>query len=292
MRILVTGASGQLGTALVREIEQRGHEPFGVDIGTMDITNMQSVEVTMSAICPDAVIHCAAWTAVDAAEKTENKEKVWKINVDGTANLAHMCKRLGSKMLLISTDYVFNGTGEKAWEPDDQRDPLNIYGVTKYHGERIVEQELQKYFILRTSWVFGLNGQNFVKTMLSSVKTQSELRVVCDQIGTPTYTDDLCRLLVDMVETEKYGIYHATNSGGYISWYEFAKEILYQASCLGYEKCKDVVVIPVTSDQYTSTAKRPNNSRLSKAKLSETGFAQLPDWREALYLFLKEYLKE
>ena len=231
---------------------------------------------------PDAVIHCAAWTAVDAAEEEQNQEKVYKINVDGTRYIAEACKKLDCKMVYISTDYVFNGEGKEPWQPDCKKyAPLNVYGKSKLMGELAVAESLQKYFIVRIAWVFGKNGNNFIKTMLDLGKKYDSLRVVNDQIGTPTYTYDLARLLVDIVETEKYGYYHATNEGGYISWYDFACEIFKQA---GYK----TKVIPVTTEEYgLSKAKRPFNSRLDKHKIIENGFEPLPDWKEAVKRYLK-----
>lgn len=256
---------------------------IGVDIEEMDITDANAVERVITAACPDVVVHCAAWTAVDAAEDAENIPKVRAVNAIGTQNIANVCKILGCKLIYISTDYVFDGQGTKPWVPD-QKDyrPLNVYGQTKLEGELAVAGTLEKYFIVRIAWVFGLNGKNFIKTMLSVGKKYDTVRVVSDQIGTPTYTYDLARLLVDMAKTEKYGYYHATNEGGYISWYEFACEIFRQA---GYP----TKVIPVTTQEYgLSKAKRPFNSRLDKSKLVENGFAPLPDWKEALGRYLKE----
>lgn len=281
MKVLVTGAKGQLGYDVVKELEKRGHTAVGVDIGEMDITDVASVKRVMGDVNPDAVIHCAAWTAVDAAE--DNGDKVFLVNAKGTENIAKECKALGCKMMYISTDYVFDGQGEKPWLPDCKSyKPLNIYGQSKLEGELAVVNALEKYFIVRIAWVFGKNGNNFIKTMLKLGKTHDTLRVVNDQIGTPTYTFDLARLLADMIETEKYGYYHATNEGGYISWYEFATEIFRQA---GY----NVKVLPVTTAEYgQSKAKRPFNSRLDKGKLGEMGFNPLPDWRDALKRYLTE----
>lgn len=277
----MTGAKGQLGFDVVQELEKRGHTPLAYGIEEMDITDCAAVKRVMSEAKPDALIHCAAWTAVDAAEDEE--EKVRAINVFGTQYLADECKTLGCKMLYLSTDYVFDGTGALPWKPDSKAyNPLSVYGRTKLEGERAVASTLEKYFIVRTAWVFGLNGKNFVKTMLSVGKTRDCVRVVNDQIGTPTYTPDLARLLVDMVESEKYGYYHATNEGGYISWYDFTKEIYRQA---GYR----TEVVPVTTAEYgLSKAKRPFNSRLDKSKLLENGFALLPTWQNALERYLKE----
>lgn len=283
MKVLVTGAKGQLGYDVVRELESRGHHAVGVDVAEMDITNSDAVETVMASVLPDAVIHCAAWTAVDAAEDAENIETVRRVNVDGTANIAAACKKHNSKLLYLSTDYVFNGEGSEPWKPD-QKDyaPLSVYGKTKLEGELAVSGTLERYFIVRIAWVFGKNGKNFVQTMLRLAQTHDSLRVVKDQIGTPTYTPDLARLLVDMIETDRYGYYHATNEGGYISWAEFAQEIFRQAG-------RSVEVIPVTTAEYgLSKAKRPFNSRLDKSKLTENGFVPLPDWRDALARYLKE----
>lgn len=283
MKVFVTGVRGQLGFDVVNECKKRGYEVIGVDIEEMDITDANAVERVITAACPDVVVHCAAWTAVDAAEEAENIPKVRAVNAIGTQNIANVCKILGCKLIYISTDYVFDGQGTKPWVPD-QKDyrPLNVYGQTKLEGELAVAGTLEKYFIVRIAWVFGLNGKNFIKTMLSVGKKYDTVRVVSDQIGTPTYTYDLARLLVDMAKTEKYGYYHATNEGGYISWYEFACEIFRQA---GYP----TKVIPVTTQEYgLSKAKRPFNSRLDKSKLVENGFAPLPDWKEALGRYLKE----
>lgn len=281
MKVLVTGVKGQLGHDVVGELEKRGHTAVGVDIEEMDITDGASVKRVLGEVRPDAVIHCAAWTAVDAAE--DNEERVRLVNAAGTANIAKECKALGCKMMYISTDYVFDGQGDKPWQPDCKTyKPLNIYGQTKLEGELAVAGALEKFFIVRIAWVFGKNGNNFIKTMLKLGKTHETLRVVNDQIGTPTYTYDLSRLLADMIETEKYGYYHATNEGGYISWYDFATEIFVQA---GY----GTKVIPVTTAEYgQSKAKRPFNSRLDKSKLIENGFKPLPDWRDALARYLKE----
>ena len=283
MKVFVTGVRGQLGFDVVNECKKRGYEVIGVDIEEMDITDANAVERVITAACPDVVVHCAAWTAVDAAEEAENIPKVRAVNAIGTQNIANVCKILGCKLIYISTDYVFDGQGTKPWVPD-QKDyrPLNVYGQTKLEGELAVADTLEKYFIVRIAWVFGLNGKNFIKTMLSVGKKYDTVRVVNDQIGTPTYTYDLARLLVDMAKTEKYGYYHATNEGGYISWYEFACEIFRQA---GYP----TKVIPVTTQEYgLSKAKRPFNSRLDKSKLIENGFTPLPDWKDALGRYLKE----
>ena len=280
MRVLVTGVKGQLGHDVMDELAAKGIEGIGVDVEEMDITDAAACEKVITEAKPDAVIHCAAYTAVDAAE--DNVELCRKVNAEGTRNIAKVCKALDIKMMYISTDYVFNGEGLRPWEPDDHREPLNVYGLTKYEGEIAVEQNLDKYFIVRIAWVFGLNGKNFIKTMLNVGKTHDTVRVVNDQIGTPTYTYDLARLLVDMNETEKYGYYHATNEGGYISWYDFTKEIYRQA---GYK----TEVLPVTTAEYgLSKAARPFNSRLDKSKLVEAGFIPLPTWQDALSRYLKE----
>lgn len=281
MKVLVTGAKGQLGSDVVKELQGRGHEAIGVDIGEMDLTDPAAVSCVLERTKPDAVIHCAAWTAVDAAE--DNEEKVHLVNAVGTENIARECKKLGCKMMYISTDYVFDGSGTAPWKPDCKAyKPCNVYGKSKLEGEFAVARFLEKFFIVRIAWVFGKNGNNFVKTMLNLGKTHRFLRVVNDQIGTPTYTPDLARLLVDMIETEKYGYYHATNEGGYISWYDFAEEIFRQA---GYE----TEVVPVTTAEYgLSKARRPLNSRLDKSKLIENGFCLLPDWKDALKRYLAE----
>ena len=286
MKVLVTGVKGQLGYDVVNELEKRGHTAIGVDIEEMDITDSDSVNRVLLSENPDAVIHCAAWTAVDLAEDEENIEKVRLVNVVGTENIAKVCKELDCKMIYISTDYVFDGQGDNFWKPDDERNPLNVYGMTKYEGELAVEKWLEKYYIVRISWVFGVNGKNFVKTMLNLGKTRDKLTVVNDQIGSPTYTFDLARLLVDMVETEKYGIYHATNEG-VCSWYDFACEIFRQASEINpvYEK---VEVAPVDSSVFPVKAKRPSNSRMCKDKLIENGFEKLPSWQDALSRYLQE----
>jgi dTDP-4-dehydrorhamnose reductase len=300
MKVLVTGVNGQLGHDVAIELLNRGYEVFGS--GTtllyhgetivypedkiwyvqMDITNQNKVLHIIYGLNPDVIIHCAAWTAVDAAEDEENKEKVKTINVDGTRYIAEACKKIDAKMVYISTDYVFDGQGTEPWQPDCKDfHPLNVYGQSKLDGEKAVAETLKKFFIVRIAWVFGLNGNNFVKTMLKVGKTHDTLRVVNDQIGTPTYTFDLARLLVDMVQTEKYGYYHATNEGGFISWYDFACEIFKQA---GY----DTNVIPVTTEEYgISKARRPFNSRLDKTKLEEQGFECLPDWKVALQRYLR-----
>lgn len=277
MRVFVTGVKGQLGFDVANELEKRGHEAIGVDIQEMDITDAKSVDRVIKTAAPDAVIHCAAYTAVDAAE--DNLELCRKVNAGGTENIAKVCRELDIKMMYISTDYVFNGQGTRPWEPDDKREPLNVYGQTKYEGELAVEENLTKYFIVRIAWVFGVNGKNFIKTMLNLGQTHDKLTVVADQIGSPTYTYDLARLLVDMVETEKYGRYHATNEG-LCSWYEFACEIFKQAGM-------NIAVEPVTSDQYPARAKRPMNSRMDKSKLAANGFEPLPAWQDALKRYLE-----
>ena len=286
MKILVTGVGGQLGHDVMHELKKRGIDAIGTDVQgacdvTLDITDAAAVSAAVREIRPDALIHCAAWTAVDAAE--DQAELVHAINAGGTANLAAACKETGCKMMYISTDYVFDGQGTAPWQPDcEDYQPLNVYGQTKLEGELAVAGTLDKYFIVRIAWVFGKNGKNFVKTMLNLGKKYDTLRVVCDQIGTPTYTFDLARLLVDMIETEKYGYYHATNEGGYISWYDFTCEIFRQA---GYS----TKVTPVTTTEYgLSKAARPFNSRLDKRKLVEVGFKPLPSWQDALARYLKE----
>lgn len=301
MKVLVTGVAGQLGHDVMNELHKRGYEGVGSDIapqysgaddGTavtkmdyvqMDITNSEEVTETIKKVNPDVVVHCAAWTAVDLAEESENKDKVMAINVSGTENIARVCKELDCKMVYISTDYVFDGYGTRPWN-EDCKDyaPLNVYGESKLMGEKVVSLNLEKYFIVRIAWVFGVNGNNFIKTMLNVGKKFDTLKVVNDQIGTPTYTYDLSRLLVDMIETDKYGYYHATNEGGYISWYDFACEIFKQA---GYK----TKVNPVTTEEYgVSKARRPFNSRLNKTKLVDNGFTPLPDWKNALSRYLKE----
>ena len=282
MKVLVTGVKGQLGHDVMNELALRGIEGFGVDVEEMDITDRTACETVISQEKPDAVIHCAAYTAVDAAE--DNLELCRKINAEGTRNIARVCKAMDIKMMYISTDYVFNGGGERPWEPDDHREPLNVYGLTKYEGEIAVEQNVQKYFIVRIAWVFGVNGKNFIKTMLRLGKEKGAVSVVNDQIGSPTYTYDLARLLVDMIQTDKYGRYHATNEG-LCSWYEFACEIFRQAGM------DEVKVTPVDSDGLPAKAKRPSDSRMSKEKLTENGFERLPSWQNALERYLKA-LKE
>lgn len=301
MKFLVTGVCGQLGHDVMNELIKRGYEGIGSDIQdeycgvvdgsdvekapyvSLDITDRDAVLHTIEKVNPDAVIHCAAWTAVDMAEDEDKVAKVRAINVDGTQNIADACRQIDCKMTYISTDYVFNGQGTEPWKPDcTDYQPLNVYGQSKLEGELAVSRTLDKYFIVRIAWVFGLNGKNFIKTMLNVGKLHDTVRVVNDQIGTPTYTYDLARLLVDMNETEKYGYYHATNEGGYISWYDFTKEIYKQA---GYT----TEVIPVTTEEYgLSKAARPFNSRLDKRKLVEAGFTPLPSWRDALSRYLNE----
>lgn len=286
MKVFVTGVNGQLGYDVMRELEKRGYnDAVGVDIEEMDITDSESVDKVISSEKPDVVIHCAAWTAVDLAEDEDKQDKVRLVNAVGTENIAKVCKKLDCKMIYISTDYVFDGQGTRPWEPDDERNPLNVYGQTKYEGELAVEKWLEKYFIVRIAWVFGQNGKNFVRTMLNLGKTHDKLTVVDDQIGSPTYTPDLARLLVDMAESEKYGIYHATNEG-FCSWYEFACEIFRQASEFDSDY-KNVSVSPVTSDKYPSKAKRPSNSRMNKEKLTENGFSKLPAWQDALRRYIE-----
>ena len=278
MKVLVTGTKGQLGYDVVNELEKRGHTAVAVDIEEMDITDAVSVERVITEAEVEAVIHCAAYTAVDAAE--DNVEICRRVNAEGTENIAKVCKKLDLKMIYISTDYVFDGEGERPWEPDDERHPLNVYGQTKYEGELAVEKYLEKYFIVRIAWVFGVNGKNFIKTMLKLSETHEELNVVDDQVGSPTYTYDLAVLLVDMVESDKYGRYHATNEG-LCTWYEFAKEIFRQAGV-------EVKVNPVTSDMFPAKAKKPKNSRMSKEKLDANGFHRLPTWQDALERYLSE----
>lgn len=302
MKFFVTGVGGQLGHDVMNELLKRGHEGFGSDIQenysgvadgsavtkapyvALDITDKDAVEKVITEVNPDAVIHCAAWTAVDMAEDDDKVAKVRAINAGGTQNIADVCKKLDCKMTYISTDYVFDGQGTRPWEPDDPVvEPLNVYGQSKYEGEVAVEKYAPHYYIVRIAWVFGLNGKNFIKTMLNLGKTHDTLTVVDDQIGTPTYTYDLARLLVDMLEKEEYGKYHATNEGGYISWCDFAKEIFRQAGM-------DVRVLPVSSAEYPAKAKRPSNSRMEKKKLEEHGFTRLPDWKDALKRYLKEIM--
>ena len=303
MKVFVTGVNGQLGHDVMNELNKRGYEGLGSDIAecysgvadgsavttmpyvSLDITDEEKVKKVIEEYRPDAVVHCAAWTAVDMAEDDDKVEKVRAINADGTKYIAEACKEIDSKMVYISTDYVFNGQGERPWQPDDKNyEPLNVYGQTKLEGELNVSGILDKYFIVRIAWVFGLNGKNFIKTMVNVGKSHDEVRVVNDQIGTPTYTLDLSVLLVDMIETDKYGYYHATNddNGEYISWYDFTKEIYRQAGM-------NTKVIPVSTEEYgLSKAKRPFNSRLDKSKLIENGFKPLPSWKDALGRYLKD----
>lgn len=300
MKVFVTGVAGQLGHDVMNELASRGYEGIGSDLKPeyagvqdgspvtrakyvpLDITDRDAVRKTIEEIHPDVIVHCAAWTAVDAAEDEDKKPLVQKINVDGTQNLADAAKAVDAKMVYISTDYVFNGQGTEPWDPDcKDYAPLNVYGQTKLGGELAVANTLEKYFIVRIAWVFGLNGKNFIKTMLSVGKTHDEVRVVSDQVGTPTYTLDLARLLVDMILTDKYGYYHATNEGGYISWYDFTKEIYRQAGLT-------TKVTPVTTEEYgLSKAARPFNSRLDKSKLVKAGFQPLPDWKDAVARYLR-----
>ena len=279
MKILITGSKGQLGHDLMNELEKRGIEYIGVDVEEMDITDADACRRVITEAAPDAVIHCAAYTAVDAAEDTV--ELCRKINAEGTKNIAEVCRDLDIKMMYISTDYVFNGEGTRPWEPDDHREPLNIYGLTKYEGEVYIERLVKKFFTVRIAWVFGVNGKNFIKTMLRLGKERGAVSVVDDQIGSPTYTYDLARLLVDMIQTEEYGRYHATNEG-LCSWYEFACEIFRQAGM------DEVTVTPVDSSQFPAKAKRPKNSRMDRSKLVEKGFTPLPTWQDALGRYLKE----
>ena len=299
MKIFVTGVAGQLGHDVMNELAARGHEGVGSDLlpqyagiadGSavtrapyvpLDITDGEAVSRVLSEVKPDAVIHCAAWTAVDLAEDEDKRDKVRAINADGTRHIAEACRALGCKLMYISTDYVFDGQGETPWQPDcTDYAPLNVYGQTKLEGELAVRELVERFFIVRIAWVFGLSGKNFIRTMLRLGETHDSLRVVCDQIGTPTYTLDLARLLVDMIETDKYGVYHATNEGGYISWADFAQEIFRQAGMA-------TQVVPVTTAEYgLSKAARPVNSRLDKTKLVESGFAPLPDWQDALGRYL------
>ena len=310
MKVLVTGVGGQLGHDVMNELAERNYEGIGSDIaqvysgvsdGTavtrmpyvqMDITDKASVEKMISDLEPDVVVHCAAWTAVDLAEDEDKREKVHQVNGVGTENIALACKKADCKMVYLSTDYVFDGKGTAPWEPDcTDYKPLSVYGQTKLEGEQAVTANLEKYFIVRIAWVFGVNGKNFIKTMLNLAKTHDQIKVVSDQIGTPTYTYDLARLLVDMIETDKYGYYHATNEGGYISWYDFTREIFRQAADLGYSEYgrENLKVIPVTTEEYgISKAKRPFNSRLDKSKLTVNGFKPLPIWQDALHRYLQE----
>lgn len=277
MKILVTGVKGQLGYDVVQEGEKRGLEMLGTDVDNMDITDAGQVKKTIEDYKPDAVIHCAAYTAVDAAE--DNQEICRKINVDGTRNIAEVCSKFDIPMMYFSTDYIFNGQGENFWKEDDEKQPLNVYGQMKYEGELAVRELVQKYFILRISWVFGVNGNNFIKTMLRLGKERGAVGVVSDQIGSPTYTYDLAKLVIDMIQTDKYGVYHVTNDG-LCSWYEFACEIFKQAEM-------DVKVTPLTTSEYPAKAARPFNSRMSKDKLINAGFKMLPSWQDALRRYLK-----
>ena len=310
MKVLVTGVGGQLGHDVMNELAVRGYDGIGSDIAPeysgvadgsavtampyiqLDITDAEAVTAKIAETDPDVVVHCAAWTAVDMAEDDDKVEIVRAINAGGTSNIAGVCKELGCKMVYISTDYVFDGQGLEPWQPDcKDYKPLNVYGQTKLEGELAVSRTLEKYFIVRIAWVFGKNGKNFIKTMLNVGKTHDKLTVVNDQIGTPTYTFDLARLLVDMIETEKYGYYHATNEGGYISWYDFTKEIFRKAVEMGHEEYSEdrLTVTPVTTEEYgISKAARPFNSRLDKSKLVENGFDPLPTWQDALGRYLKE----
>lgn len=282
MKVLVTGVKGQLGYDVVRELQSRGHEAIGVDIEEMDITDETAVSRVMEETAPEAVIHCSAFTAVDRAE--EEQELCYKVNVQGTENIAKMCQKLGCKVLYLSTDYIFSGEGQRPWEPEDTPSPLNSYGQSKYQGEVALRQYVDKYFIVRISWVFGINGNNFIKTMLRLGKENGAVKVVDDQIGSPTYTFDLAKLLVDMIETEQYGAYHATNEG-ICSWYEFAKEIFQEANM------KEVTVTPVSSEEFPVKAKRPKNSRMSKEKLVQNGFSLLPSWQDAVKRYIEELKK-
>ena len=310
MKVLVTGVAGQLGHDVMNELAKRGYEGVGSDLAaeyngiadgsavtkmpyvSMDITDAAAVETVLQEVKPDAVVHCAAWTAVDLAEDDDKVDKVRSINAGGTKNIAEVCKKLDCKMVYLSTDYVFDGQGTEPWDPDCKTyQPLNVYGQTKLEGELAVSETLDKYFIVRIAWVFGVNGKNFIKTMLNVGKTHDTLKVVSDQVGTPTYTYDLARLLVDMIETDKYGYYHVTNEGGYISWYDFTKEIFRQAVELGHTEYSEdrLTVLPVTTAEYgLSKAKRPFNSRLDKSKLVKNGFTPLPTWQDALRRYLKE----
>lgn len=278
MKVLVTGVKGQLGHDVMNELARRGIQSVGVDIDEMDITDGASVERVVREAAPDAVIHCAAYTAVDAAE--ENEALCRRVNAEGPRNIAVVCRALDIKMLYISTDYVFSGDGDRPWEPDDEKNPQSVYGQTKYEGELAVQELLDKYFIVRIAWVFGINGKNFVKTMLKLSENHDTIRVVNDQFGSPTYTYDLARLLVDMVLTDKYGVYHATNEG-ICSWYEFACAIFNEAGI-------SVNVVPVTTAEYGAKAKRPANSRMNKDKLTQTGFEKLPLWQDALKRYIQE----
>lgn len=277
MRFLVTGVKGQLGHDVMEELDLRGHEGVGVDIEEMDVTDAKTVDRVIKEAKADGVIHCAAYTAVDAAE--DNEELCTKINADGTEFIAKVCQELDLPLMYISTDYVFDGEGERPWEPEDSCHPLNVYGQSKYLGEQAVQKYLDKYYIVRIAWVFGVSGNNFIKAMLNKAKTTNRVTVVSDQVGSPTYTRDLAVLLVDMMETDRYGIYHATNEG-ICTWYEFAKEIFAQAGI-------DMEVVPISADEYPAKAKRPHNSRMEKNKLDTAGFRRLPAWQDALKRYLK-----
>lgn len=298
MRVLVTGVNGQLGHDVMLSLQAHGHEAIGsgstplcrctdlvahMPYVQMDITSVDDTRAKLEEIRPEAVIHCSAWTAVDAAEDSENREKVFALNAQGPANLAAVCEHIGSKLMMISTDYVFDGTGDVPWKPEDRCfAPLNVYGLSKLQGEQAVLDACTRSFVVRTAWVFGSNGHNFVRTMLRVGRSHDTVRVVNDQFGTPTYTKDLAELLTEMIESEKYGVYHATNEGGYLSWYDFTREIYAQAGLR-------TAVVPVTTAEYgLNKAERPFNSRLDKSKLSEAGFTPLPDWRDALRRYLKE----
>lgn len=296
MKVLVTGVAGQLGHDVMQELAKREIPAVGTDLKEgipLDITDEKAVHQVLQKEKPTVIIHCAAWTAVDLAEEEQNKKTVYAVNVTGTENLAKEAAVLGARFVYISTDYVFNGEGTTPWKPDcTEYAPLNYYGQTKWQGEQMVKQYLSSYFIVRIAWVFGLNGGNFIKTMLKVGKNHDRLTVVKDQIGTPTYTKDLARLLVDMIQTEKYGIYHATNEGGYISWYDFAAEIFRQAAVMdpAYDE-EHLQVVPVTTEEYgVSKARRPFNSRLDRSKLVEQGFEPLPDWKDALARYIKEVM--
>ena len=314
MKFFVTGVNGQLGHDVMNELVSRGYKGIASDITpkysgiqdnspvtkspyiSLDITDQTAVNQILTEVVPDVVIHCAAWTAVDLAEDADKQETVKKINVDGTQYIASACKKLNCKMIYLSTDYVFDGQGTIPWKPDcKDYKPLNIYGQTKLLGEQAVANTLDKYFMVRIAWVFGQNGKNFIKTMLNVGKSHNKINVVNDQIGTPTYTFDLARLLIDMAESEKYGYYHATNEGGYISWYDFTKEIFRQAVLLGHKEYDEnhITVTPVTTAEYgASKAARPFNSRLDKSKLTQAGFTPLPDWKDALQRYLTVVLNK
>jgi dTDP-4-dehydrorhamnose reductase len=283
VKVLVTGVKGQLGYDVMKCLAERKIEAVGADLEEFDITDKDQTRNFILECRPDAVIHCSAYTAVDKAE--DNLDLCYKVNAEGSRNIASVCKEIDAKMVYISTDYVFPGMGDRAYEADDPKGPLSAYGRTKLDGELAVKELLTKYFIVRIAWVFGVNGRNFIKTMLNLGKTHDQITVVNDQIGSPTYTYDLSRLLVDMVETEKYGRYHATNEG-LCSWYEFACEIFKQAGEINpiYKK---ISVVPVSYSEYPAKAKRPSNSRMSKEKLTESGFQRLPAWQDALSRYLK-----